>query len=804
MKISYNWLSEYISEIPEPEKLSSILTSIGLEVESLEKFEEIKGGLKGLITGEVVECAKHPNADKLKLTKVNIGNGRILQIVCGANNVAVGQKVIVATAGTTIYPLQGEPMLMKKTKIRGYESEGMICAEDEIGIGENHEGIIVLPADVTIGAAVSEHFKPYQDWIYELGITPNRMDAMSHIGVAKDVCAYLSHHSKKENCVRLPFKNNFKADNNKLKIEVEVENNESCQRYSGVSISNIKVQQSPVWLQQKLKVIGIRPINNIVDITNYVLHETGQPLHAFDADKLNGKIIVKNLAEGTNFITLDEKDRKLCQEDLMICDGNENPVCFGGVFGGLDSGVTEKTKNIFLESAWFQPTSIRKTAIRHNLRTDASSRFEKGVDISNTVTVLKRAAMMIKEIAGGEIASDIIDVYPNPKQKTEIVLKNHYLKKISGKNYHPDTVKNILHSLGFEILKEGLDDSRVVAPFSKPDITLPVDVIEEIMRIDGYDNVKIPSAITIAPAIDTDAFKSALKEKTANYLTAIGFAETLTNSITNSKYYSETVLKTSVKLLNNLSVDLDVMRPDLLESGLECIAYNLNHKNSNLLLFEFGKTYSSQGIGKNKEDDHLCLFVCGNKNESGWKEKKSKYDIYFVKGICNKLLHLSGIENSNFKVENNSINILIEDELMGKIEEVTKNKIDQFSIKQPVFFADIFWERLTKHAKKIKIEFAEILKYPEVHRDISMIVDKNISYEKIESLAKNFKIEKLTQIKLFDIFENEKIGINKKSFAISFTFADKEKTLTDKEIDSMMNKIIVSFEKELSAEIRKA
>ena len=805
MKISYNWLSEYLTNIPEPEKLSSILTSVGLEVENMERFEEIKGGLEGLVVGEVIECIKHPEADKLTLTKVDTANGEPLQIVCGAPNVAVGQKVIVATVGTTIHPLKGDPVKMKKAKIRGEESYGMICAEDEIGIGESHEGIIVLPGDVTVGSKVSEYFTPYSDWIFELGITPNRMDAMSHLGVAKDVYAYLSHHNKKSAPVKSPFKNNFKADNNRSKVEVVIENTEACQRYSGVSITNITVGESPKWLQQKLKSIGVRPINNIVDVTNYILHETGQPLHAFDADEIKGKkIIVKNLAEGTPFITLDEKERKLHAEDLMICDGEENPMCFGGVFGGIKSGVKETTKNIFLESAWFEPRSIRRTSLRHNLRTDASSRFEKGVDISNTVNVLKRAAMMIKEIAGGEIASEVVDVYPAPKEKTEVALKNHYLKKISGKNYHPDTIKNILQSLEFEILKEGLDDLRIAVPFSKPDISLPADIIEEIMRIDGYDNVEIPSAITISPAVETAEFEAAFKEKVANYLIGLGFSEILTNSITNSAYYKEDVLNNAVKLLNNISVELDVMRPSLLETGLECIAHNINHKNNNLLVFEFGKAYSTEGIGVYKEEEHLVLYASGNKDQPGWREKETKADIYFVKGVCEKLFRLSGIDNSSFKVSGSSLTVFINDESVAKINPVDRNKLEQFSIKQPVFFADINWDKLTTIAKKIKIEFSEISKYPEVHRDISMILDKNISYENVERLTKELNISKLVNIKLFDIFESEKLGGDKRSLAISFTFADKEKTLTDKEIDTMMNKIIVSYEKDLGAEIRKA
>jgi len=791
-------------EIPEPEKLSSILTSVGLEVESLEKFEEVKGGFEGLVIGEVTECIKHPEADKLSITKVNIGT-KELQIVCGAPNVAIGQKVVVATVGTTIHPLIGEAVTMKKAKIRGQESYGMICAEDEIGMGESHEGIIILPKDVKTGSKASAYFTPYSDWIFQLGITPNRMDAMSHLGIARDVYAYLSHHNKKSTAIKSPFKNNFKVDNQKLSIEVIIENQESCQRYSGVSISNIKVAESPKWLQQKLKSIGLCPVNNIVDITNYLLHETGQPLHAFDADEIKErKVIVKNLPEGTSFVTLDEKERKVNAEDLMICNGKEEPMCFGGVFGGINSGVKDTTTNVFLESAWFEQKSIRKTSLRHNLRTDASSRFEKGVDIINTVNVLKRAAMLIKEIAGGEISSKVVDVYPNPKEKTEVVLKNHYLKKISGKNYHPDIIKQILQTLDFEVLKEGLDDIRVAVPFSKPDINFPADIIEEIMRIDGYDNVEIPSVITITPSTETTGYESAYKEKIANFLIGLGFTEILTNSLTNSGYYNEHILNNSVKLFNSISTELDIMRPSLLETGLECILHNNNHKNNNLLLFEFGKTYSTSAIGNYTEAEHLCLFASGNKNEQGWRDKESRADFYFIKGVCKRLFRLSGVEDVNFKVSNDITNAFINNELVAQISFVDSNKLEQFSIKEPVFFADINWEKLTALTKKIKIEFAPISKYPEVHRDISMILNKNIAYENVERLTKGLNISKLVNINLFDIFESEKLGMDKRSLAITFTFSDREKTLTDKEIDAMINTIIVSYEKELGAEIRKA
>ncbi len=521
MKISYNWIREYLPGnatkqglADSPKKIGSILTSVGLELESLERYEEIANSLEGLIIAEVISCEKHPDADKLKVVSVNNGQGETLQIICGAPNVAAGQKVVLAPVGVTIYPLSALPITIKKAKIRGVESEGMLCAEDEIGIGGSHAGIIVLPEDVVPGTAISEYYKTYADWILEIGITPNRTDAMSHLGVAKDICAYISHHEKVPVKVVSPFIENFKPDNKKFVLNVVVENPQACQRYSGLSISGITVDSSPDWLQNRLKSIGVRPVNNVVDITNFILHETGQPLHVFDADKIKGrKIIVRNLPENTPFVTLDNKERKLSHEDLMICDGEQQPMCFGGVFGGIDSGVTNSTSNVFLESAWFDPSLIRKTSFRHNLRTDAAIRFEKGVDISNTVKVLKRAALLIKEIAGGKFSSDIVDVYPSPKEEAEVVLKNHYLKRLSGKHYHQETVKSILKSLNFSIVKEGMDDITVSVPFSNPDITLPADIIEEIMRIDGLDNIEIPAAIKMTPAIETGLFETAMRDK---------------------------------------------------------------------------------------------------------------------------------------------------------------------------------------------------------------------------------------------------------------------------------------------------
>ena len=609
MTISYNWLCEYLPVKIEPAKLSVILTSLGLEVENFERKEEIPGSLEGLIIGEVLEVTSHPNADKLRITRVSTGGEDKLRIVCGAPNVAVGQKVVVAPVGATIYPVKGDPLTMKVAKIRGIESFGMICAEDEIGRGDNHNGIMVLDSNAIPGTSAAAYFKPDTDWIYEIGLTPNRMDAMSHLGVAKDVCAYLTVHENQHYFVKYPYDNSFKKDAQGDPFDIIIKNTDACQRYCGLYIENVTISESPEWLQKRIRSIGLRPINNIVDITNFILHETGQPLHAFDADQIKGrKLIIENLPEGTPFVTLDEKERRVNAEDLMICNAENEPMCFGGVFGGLHSGVTSNTRNIFLESAWFNPITIRKTSFRHNLRTDAAARFEKGVDISNTAVVLQRAGNLVKSLAGGTIASDIMDVYPDPKPKAQVTLKYEYLKKLSGKYYAPSTVKNILTVTGFDIISE--DNTAIVAavPFSKPDIALPADIVEEIMRIDGYDNVAIPQQIAISPSVETLAFPAALKEKLSNFLAGNGFNEIFTNSITNSAYFDEEVISSSVKMLNSLSAELNIMRPSMLETGLECIVHNLNRKNNNLRLFEFGKTYRTSGVGKYEEKEKLCLY----------------------------------------------------------------------------------------------------------------------------------------------------------------------------------------------------
>jgi phenylalanyl-tRNA synthetase beta chain len=809
MTISYNWLHEYLPVTIEPERLSRILTAVGLEVESLERYESMKGGLQGLVIAEVLTREKHPNADKLSVTTVNIGSGDPLQIVCGAPNVAAGQKVIVATVGTTIYPKNGDPLTMKVAKIRGVESYGMICAEDEIGLSDHHDGILVLPAEVKPGTPAATYFKPYTDWVFEIGLTPNRMDAMSHLGVARDVTAYLVHHDKKDYRVKSPFNNSFKTDNTSLPIAVEIENANACQRYSGVTIANVQVKESPQWLQDKLRSIGLRPINNIVDITNFILHETGQPLHAFNADAIKGrKVLVKNLPEGTPFVSLDEKTRKLNAEDLIICNGDSEPMCIAGVFGGLHSGVKADTQNIFLESAWFNPIDIRKTSFRHGLRTDAATRFEKNVDISNTMNVLKRAAMMIKELAGGEIASDVVDVYPDPREKASVVLKYHYLRKLSGKNYHPDTVKKILTSLGFEIIKEGMDNIWVNAPYSKPDVSLPADVVEEIMRIDGLDNVEIPTSIMISPSIETDSYKHTYREKAANYLVGLGFNEIFTNSITNAAYFDEEELGTAVRLLNNLSADHNIMRPSMLETGLEAIAHNLNRKNHNLQFFEFGKTYHKIAPGNYNEQEHVCLYITGQVKEDSWKAKGYTVDLYYLKGIVARILQLTGITKTSWQVTTtqklaDSLEVRINNEVIAVLGAVAPHELKRFDIKQPVFFADIDWELLLKKVAKGILKVSELPKQLPVHRDLALIVPKALPYADVEATVKKVQIGKLQDVQLFDIFESGKIGADKKSLAISFTFLDEEKTLTDKEIDGMMNKIMTALEKDLQAEIRK-
>ncbi|MGC4233290.1 MAG: phenylalanine--tRNA ligase subunit beta [Niabella sp.] len=808
MIISYNWLSEYLPESVQPERLSHILTSIGLEVEAVEHYESHKGGLKGLVAGEVLTCEKHPNADKLKLTTVNTGQPEPLRIVCGAPNVAAGQKVIVAPIGTTIYPSTGDPVTMKAAKIRGEESQGMICAEDEIGLGNSHEGILVLPGNTKPGTPASEIFKIYTDTLFEIGLTPNRMDAMSHWGVARDVSAYLSHHDKKNGGLKLPAIKALPAFKGKNPIEVSVENTAACPRYSGICINNVTIGPSPEWLQNKLQAIGVKPISNIVDITNFILHETGQPLHAFDADKIAGKkVVVKNLPQGTPFVSLDGKERKLNSFDLMICD-SENGMCIGGVYGGLKSCVTGTTQNIFLESACFDSITIRKTSFAHGLRTDAATRFEKGTDISATVNVLKRATALILELCGGKVASNIIDIYPEEKPKTSVTLKYHYLKKLSGKNYHPDAVKKILTALGFVIEKEDIDSLKIAVPYHKPDISLPADIVEEILRIDGLDNVDIPASVTMTPSVEENRETEILKEKVAHYLAGLGFNEVLTNSITNKAYFSEEELSGVVKMKNSLSAELNIMRPQMLETGLEIVAHNLNRKNDNLRLFEYGRTYVVNSKGGFEEPEHLCIYLTGKKQADAWKGKSSANDFFTLKGTIEKVLTLAGIEAVCFDEAampqlQYGLEVLTGKEIIGRLGLVSKKMLESFDIKQPVFFADLNWDLIVKRSKANKVQFKPLSRFPAVQRDIAMVIPKSLKYAAVEEQVKKLNLKKLQAVQLFDIFESEKLGTDKKSIAVNFTFLDEEKTLTDGEIDGWMKKIMKSLEADLQAEIRK-
>jgi phenylalanyl-tRNA synthetase beta chain len=803
MTISYHWLSEYLPKTISPEELSTILTSIGLEVESLEKIENFKGGLAGLVVGEVVELSQHPNADKLKLTKVNTGGDRPLHIVCGASNVALGQKVVVATIGTTIYPKNAEAgITMKLAKIRGEESEGMICAEDEIGVSDDHGGIIVLDPSTKVGTPVASLYEYYQDWVYEIGLTPNRMDAMSHYGVAKDVCAYLSFHETPTTAVS-PFKEVATKDAAVKPFKVVIEDAKACARYAGLVIEGVTVKPSPTWLKNRLQAIGVRSINNIVDITNYILHETGQPLHAFDAHQIKEEtVVVKKYPAGTLFVTLDGTERKLTANDLMISD-TEKPLCIAGVFGGQKSGVSDATTNIFLESAWFENIHVRKTSLHHGLRTDAATRFEKGVDIAGTVNVLERAAKMIQELAGGK-CSEVVDVYPAPATKKTVELSYGYLKKLSGKAYPADKVKIILTSLGFELIKETAESIQVAVPYHKPDISLPADLVEEVLRIDGLDNIEIPSSITMSPSIDPLEQKEKFKEKIANYLVGRGFTEILTNSITNSAYFSEEVLQTAVKMLNNLSADLDVMRPSMLETGLETIAYNLNRQNNAISFFEIGKVYGKSNGGKYYESEQLAIYVSGKQQADGWRTKGTEQDYFVAKGTAHALLQLLGLEGVQEKTGANGLLELVWNKKnIGHLEVIGTKKLQAFGIKQSVYYIQFDLAGLLAAFQSKKVVYQEVSKYPSIERDLALVIAKETPFEAIQSSITEAKLAALKETRVFDIFESDKLGTGKKSVAINFVFNAPDKTLTDVEIDSMMKKLIQLFEKNIQAEIRK-
>ncbi|MCB9360046.1 MAG: phenylalanine--tRNA ligase subunit beta [Flavobacteriales bacterium] len=806
MKISYSWLKNYININVEPQKISTILTDSGLEVEGFEKQQTVKGGLEGLVIGEVVEKTQHPNADKLSLTKVNIGREELLSIVCGAPNVAQGQKVVVATIGTTLY--SGEDSFkIKKSKIRGELSEGMICAEDEIGLGQSHDGIMVLAADAKIGTPAKEYFNIEDDYIYEIGLTPNRADATGHIGVARDVVAVLNANDSSISELIKPSINNFKIDNTDNVIEVIVEDSTLCPRYSGITLSGIEVKDSPDWLKNRLLSIGLTPINNIVDVTNFVLHETGQPLHAFDADKITTKkVVVKTLTDKTKFTTLDDKERELSSEDLMICNDSEG-MCIAGVFGGSKSGVTKSTKSVFLESAYFNPVAIRKTAKRHGLNTDASFRFERGCDPNITIYTLKRAITLMKEIAGGEISSDIIDIYPTPVQNFEVTFSYANCEKIIGENIAPAVIKNILKALEIEIVEETDKDLKLSIPPFKVDVQREIDVIEEVLRVYGYNTVKLPSTMNSAVVYRDNIDKEQVTNSISEQLVANGFHEMMSNSLTKSSYYNEK--NTLVEVANPLSKELDVLRQSMLFNGLEVIQYNQNRKSPDLKLFEFGKTYIKQE-SKFDETNYLSLFISGNYQEENWNGNKNQSSFYHLKGFVDSIINRYGLQRLKLVSKETELDLLaygICYEINNK-ELLNFGKVDQkfqkqFDINQEVFYAQINYDvllELLPYTKKL--QYKEVPKYPSVRRDLALLIDTSINYSQIEAIALKQERKLLKNIGLFDVYEGKNLEAGKKSYAISFVFQDENKTLTENQIEATMSKLVKTYEKELGAKLR--
>lgn len=798
MVIAYNWLLDYLPTPLPIQELSNILTSIGLEVEHIETVEAVKGSLEGLLIGKVLTCEKHPNADKLSVTTVSIGSEAPLHIVCGAPNVAVGQHVVVAPVGTRVHPLHGEAFAIKKAKIRGELSEGMICAEDEIGLGASHNGILVLPETATIGMLAKEYFNiPAPDYAIHIGLTPNRSDAMSHIGVAKDVCAYLSHHRKETYTVK---KSDITINNQQdaTPITVSIQNKEACPRYCGLTITGIKVGESPDWLKRKLNTIGIRSINNIVDITNFVLHEYGQPLHAFDAKAIVGnEVNVATAVDGSKFRTLDDKEITLAGNDLMICNASE-PMCLAGIYGGLASGVTNATTEVFLESAYFNPSSIRKSSLHHGLRTDAATHFEKGVDMNHVIPALIRAAQLIQTIAGGTISSKLIDNYPTPFTPTIITTTYDYIHKLSGKQYSKVAILTILKALDFEVT-ENEQTLTIQVPSNKVDVTQPADIVEEIVRIDGLDNILIPEKLNISliPTLPNDR---KLRDKNAEMLCAIGFQEVVTNSVTNSNYYQEQ--DPLVKMLNSLSRELDCLRPSMMESGLEVINYNLNRKNTNLALFEFGKTYKTKD-GNYVEEEQLAFWCTGNVKNTTWNEKQKPFDFYYLKGVLQQLFTRNGIQKLSLNHDQQSIEWLYKNELLATLAQVAPPTLKKFDIKQTVYFAKVHWKTFLKATGIVKIKYTEVPKYPSVQRDLALVLDKSVTYKQVQQATEQLNIQALTDYQLFDVFENEALGANKKSYALSYTFQLLEKTLTDVEIEQHMKALIQNYESKLNALIRK-
>lgn len=809
MKISYNWLKQYVDFNLTPGDLAEVLTGVGLEVEEISLFESLPGGLDGVVIGEVKDCTKHPDADKLSVTKVDIGAEEYLQIVCGAPNVAVGQKVIVALVGSTLYPLGGEKLLIKKAKIRGIESFGMICAEDELGLGESHAGILILPPSVTAGTKAADFFKVEKDNVLEIGLTPNRSDANSHIGVARDLAAALniSYHTKvvfNKPEVRLPTVRLTQSS----KISIDVIEAEACPRYSGISISNVTISDSPDWLKNRLKAIGVKPLNNIVDITNYVLHEYGQPLHAFDADKISGgKVTVKKLKEGTVFKTLDDKEIRLSHEDLMICD-ERGGMCIAGVYGGKETGITSSTVNIFLESAYFTATGIRRTSSRHQLRTDAATHYEKGCDPNSTIIALQRAAALICEICGGSIASEIMDVYPKPITEAQIDVSYDRICRLSGFSIPKETVYAILRHLEIKIEREEGDTLRLSIPTFKTDVKREADIVEEVLRIYGYNSFALPkqlkSNLSYTPIVNTVKLENVV----AGLLTGAGLNEIWTNSVSQSKFETEKELqKQQVKLLNSQTAELDSLRTSMLYSGLEVISYNQNRKQPFMRLFEFGSTYHWLNSSYNQQN-HIALWFTGNTFEDNWVGKSEPYNYYHLKSIVMQVLNRLGhyhFEREYFESDPFSFALLLknEGETIAQLGAVSEKTLRTFDIKQAVYYAELNRDYLWEKSQFQKVTFRELPKYPTVKRDLAMIVAEDLPFEVIEKAAFAESKKLLREISLFDVYKGEKIEKGKKSYAISLLFQHPDKTLTDPEIEKVMNRLMRRYETELGASIRK-
>ena len=820
MNISYNWLKDYLDFDLQPDEVAAALTSIGLETGGVEEVQTIKGGLEGLVIGEVLTCEEHPNSDHLHITTVNVGGAEPLQIVCGAPNVAAGQKVVVAVNGTKLYD-GDECFTIKRSKIRGVESNGMICAEDEIGIGTDHAGIIVLPADAVVGTPAKEYYNVKSDYVLEVDITPNRVDATSHFGVARDLAAYLKQNGKPVNLKR-PSVDAFKIDDEVPAIEVVVENKEACLRYSGITIKNVTVKESPEWLQNRLKVIGLRPINNVVDITNYILHGVGQPLHSFDADKIKGnKVVVRSATEGAKFVTLDGVERTLTDRDLMICNVEE-PMCIAGVFGGLDSGVTEQTKNVFLESATFHPTWIRKTARRFGLNTDASFRYERGLDPNQTVEVMKRAALLIQEVAGGTITGAIQDIYPVPVAPYRVELTYDKVNTLIGKVIPVETVKSILESLEMKIVSETAEGLVIDVPVYRIDVQRDVDVIEDILRIYGYNNVEFSDNVKSNLSYQTPTDRSyKLQNLISEQLCGCGFNEILNNSLTRSAYYdnlSTYPVSHCVMLMNPLSADLNCMRQTLLFGGLESVEHNAKRKNGNIRFFEFGNCYDynidhkkeGETLAEFSEDYRLGLWVSGSRVDNNWAHPNEKSSVYELKAYVENILVRLGV-NLQKVIFGNLANDIYSAGLsittssgrqLGAMGIVSPKICKELDIETDVYYAELSWTLLMKEIKKSKVTFSEISKFPAVKRDLALLLEKNVQFAEIEKIATESERKLLKDVALFDVYEGKNLPAGKKSYAVSFYLQDEGKTLNDKQIDAIMKKIQTNLEQKLGAQLR--